>query len=64
MKLSKTDKNRTLHVNEEDGVFILTERVSYRPAGYSKNKWDESRIALTPEEVRKLAELVAEKERQ
>ena len=59
MKITTT-KERTLTIEADEGGFLLVERVRYVPRGYAKGKWDESRIWLSPEELRALVLLTME----
>jgi hypothetical protein len=53
MILSKS-KDRKVEITEGEGGFLLSERVRYVPRGYTKAKWDESRVWLSLEEFAKL----------
>ena len=60
MKLNKNDKDRELFAHlQADGYFLLIERVRYLPTGYSRHKWEDQRVVITPEEIAKLAQLAA-----
>lgn len=60
MKINTKQPDRTLHAySQGDGSVILIERERYLPTGYSKCKWEESRIRLTVDEIDKLAKIMA-----
>lgn len=41
---------------DEDGWLIIAEKTSVLLSGYSRRKWEESRVALTVEELEKALE--------
>jgi hypothetical protein len=56
MKLNGKEVNRSLYAHvQEDGKILLVENEGYVPIGYSRRKWDQQRILLTIDEIKKLA---------
>jgi hypothetical protein len=59
MKLNEKDADRRLAVTTDTGGFLITEAESYIPRGYSRRKWDYSRVFISAPEAAKLVEFIA-----
>lgn len=56
MKLNAKDPNRTLHVHEMEGHFLLIERERSDNRYRGRKVWDEARVILSQSELRRLYE--------
>jgi hypothetical protein len=52
-------KDRVLRVGADGDDLVLIERIAYLPKGFSKRKWDEQRVLITRNELKKLAKTFA-----
>lgn len=54
MKLNAKQENRTLEARACEGDILLIERERFKPLYGSRNKWEESRVLISPDEIIKL----------
>jgi hypothetical protein len=58
VKLNASEQARTLHVMRDDDVLILVERERFHDSRKGRNSWEESRVAITLTEARKLVAFI------